>query len=104
MISTFDHDTIFKEVAVLYAFKELNIQVSELPEQRIEEIKRLLNLRGDDIRDQLLIHNILPYSDDKLRDKIVLGATDPTDKAIAKITHSLNITKFEINFLQKERI
>lgn len=98
----FDHDTIFKEVAVLYAFKELNIQVSELPEERIEEIKRLLNLRGDDIRDQLLLHKILPYSYDKLRDKIVLGAIDPTDKAIAKITYSLSIKKFEINFLKKK--
>ncbi|MCK5456460.1 MAG: type II/IV secretion system protein, partial [Melioribacteraceae bacterium] len=67
----FDHDTIFKEVAVLYAFKELDIQVSELPDQRIEEIKRLLNLKGDEIRDQLLLHKILPYSYDKLRDKIV---------------------------------
>ena len=35
----FDHDTIFKEVAVLYAFKELDIQVDELPPERIEEIK-----------------------------------------------------------------
>ena len=98
----FDHDTIFREVAVLYAFKELNIQVSELTEERIEEIKRLLNLRGDEVRDQLLLHKILPYSYDKLRDKIVLGAVDPTDKAIAKIVYSLNIKKFEINFLKKK--
>ncbi len=98
----FDHDTIFKEVAVLYAFKELNIRVSELPEERIEEIKKLLNLRGDDVRNQLLLHKILPYSYDKLRDKIVLGAVDPTDKAIAKIVYSLNIKKFEINFLKKK--
>ena len=98
----FDHDTIFKEVAVLYAFKELDIQVSELPDQRIEEIKRLLNLKGDEIRDQLLLHKILPYSYDKLRDKIVLGAVDPTDRAIAKITYSLNIKKSEINFLKKK--
>ena len=98
----FDHDTIFKEVAVLYAFKELNIQVGELPDQRIEEIKRLLNLKGDDIRDQLLLHKIIPYSYDKLRDKIILGAVDPTDRAIAKITYSLNIKKFEINYLKKK--
>ncbi|NOX66907.1 MAG: type II/IV secretion system protein [Chlorobi bacterium] len=98
----FDHDTIFKEVAVLYAFKELNIRVSELPEERIEEIKKLLNLRGDDVRNQLLLHKILPYSYDKLRDKIVLGAVDPTDKAIAKIVYNLNVKKFEINFLKKK--
>ncbi len=98
----FDHDTIFREVAVLYAFKELNIQVSELPEERIDEIKRLLNSKGDEIRDQLVLHNILPYSYDKLRDKIVLGAIDPTDKTIAKIAYSLNIKKFEVNYLKKK--
>ncbi len=56
----FDHDTIFSEVAVLYAFKELNIQVSELPDERIDEIKRLLNSKGDELRDQMVYHQILP--------------------------------------------
>ena len=99
---TFDHDTIFKEVAVLYAFKELNIIVSELPDERIAEIKRLLNSKGDELRDQMVFHNIIPYSYDKLRDKMVLGVIDPTDKAIAKIAYSLNVKKFEVNYLKKK--
>lgn len=98
----FDHDTIFSEVAVLYAFKELNIQVSELPEERIDEIKRLLNSKGDELRDQMVYHQILPYSYDKLRDRVVLGAVDPTDKAISKIAYTLNFKKFEINYLKKK--
>ncbi|MEN8193534.1 MAG: GspE/PulE family protein [Bacteroidota bacterium] len=98
----FDHDTIFREVAVLYAFQELNINVDELSQNRIEEIKRLLNWKGDEIRDQLVYHKILPYSYDKLRDKIVLGTIDPTDKAITKLAYSLGFKKFEVNYLKKK--
>jgi type IV pilus assembly protein PilB len=98
----FDHDTIFREVAVLYAFKELNISVPDLSQERIEEIKRLLNSKGEEVRDEFLRHKVLPYSYDKLRDKIVLAAVDPTDRDLAKIAYSLNIKKFEVNFLRKK--
>lgn len=98
----FDHDTIFREVSVLYAFKELNISVADLSEVRIEEIKRLLNSKGDDVRDQFLLHKVLPYSYDKLRDRLVLAAVDPTDKELTKIAYSVNIKKFEVNFLRKK--
>ena len=80
----------------------MNITVSDLPEERINEVKRLLNSKGDDLRDQMVYHQILPYSYDKLRDRVVLGAVDPTDKAIAKIAYSLNFKKFEINYLKKK--
>ena len=96
----FDHDTIFREVSVLYAFKELNISIPDLSEERIEEIKRLLNSKGDEIRDQFLLHKVLPYSYDKLRDRLVLATVDPTDKELTKIAYSLNIKKFEVNFLK----
>ncbi len=98
----FDHDTIFREVSVLYAFRELNISVSELSDERIEEIKRLLKSKGDEVRDQFLLHKVLPYSYDKLRDRLVLAAVDPTDKELTKIAYSLNIKKFEVNFLRKK--
>lgn len=98
----FDHDTIFREVSVLYAFRELSIVISELSEERIVEIKRLLKSKGDEVRDQFLMHKVLPYSYDKLRDRLVLAAVDPTDKDLTKIAHSLNIKKFEVNFLRKK--
>lgn len=98
----FDHDTIFREVAVLYAFKELNIHLTELSEERIDEIKKLLNLKGDEVRQLLLDHSVIPYSYDKLRDKLVLAAIDPTDRALTKIAYSLNVKKFEVNYLRKK--
>jgi type IV pilus assembly protein PilB len=99
----FEHDVIFREVAVLYAFKELNIHPEELSEERIAEMKGLINKQGPDVRKMLLEHRVIPYRyDDKIKDKLILAAVDPTDRALAKIAYTLNAKKFEINYLRKK--
>ncbi len=98
----FDHDTIFREVAVLYAFKELNVHPQDLSDERIEEIKKLLNSKGEEVKSMLLEHKILPFQHDRLREKLLLAAVDPTDRAIAKIAYTLNAKKYEVNFLRKK--
>jgi len=99
----FDHDIIFREVAVLYAFKELNFPIEELPEERINEMKNMMTKQGEEIKKLLLEHRVIPFKfDDKIRDKLILAAVDPTDRALAKIAYALNVKKFEINYLRKK--
>jgi type IV pilus assembly protein PilB len=99
----FDHDIIFREVAVLYAFKELNIHPEELSDERIAEIKNLMTRQGDDVKQMLLAHRVIPFKfDDKIRDKLVLAAVDPTDRNLAKVAYTLNVKKYEINYLRKK--
>lgn len=99
----FEHDVIFREVAVLYAFKELNIHPEELSEDRIAEIKGFMNKQGPEVRKMLLEHRVIPYRfDDKIKDKLILAAVDPTDRTLAKIAYTLNAKKFEINYLRKK--
>lgn len=99
----FEHDVIFREVAVLYAFKELNIHPEELSEERIAEIKGFMNKQGPEVRKMLLEHRVIPYRfDDKIKDKLILAAVDPTDRTLAKIAYTLNAKKFEINYLRKK--
>ncbi len=38
----FDHDTIFREVAILYAFRELDTSPDETPEERLNNIKNTI--------------------------------------------------------------
>ncbi len=98
----FDHDTIFREVAVLYAFKELNLHVEELPEERIGELRKMMQAHGDDVKQMLIDHRVIPYKyDERQRDKLILAAVDPTDRALSKIAFSLNAKKYEINYLRK---
>lgn len=99
----FEHDVIFREVAVLYAFKELNVHPEELSEERINEIKGLMNKQGPEVRQMLLDHRVIPFKyDDKIKDKLILAAVDPTDRALAKIAYTLNAKKYEINYLRKK--
>jgi len=97
----FDHDTIFREVAVLYAFKELNIKAEDLPEERINEIRRIMSSRGDEIKAAMLEHHVIPYAFDRMREKLVLAAVDPTDRFLTKIAYDLNAKKYEVNYLRK---
>ncbi|MFA8341406.1 MAG: GspE/PulE family protein [Rhodothermaceae bacterium] len=100
---SFDHDTIFREVALLYAFRELNFSIDQLSEDRIEEIKSLILDKGDDIKKLLLEHRVIPFKfDDRIKDKLILGAVDPTDRSLTKIAYVLNVKKFEINYLRKK--
>ena len=96
----FDHDTIFREVAVLYAFKELNIRPDDLPEERVNEIRRIMSSRGDEIKAAMLEHQVIPYAFDRMREKLVLAAVDPTDRFLTKIAYDLNAKKYEINYLR----
>jgi len=99
----FDHDIIFREVAILYAFKELNIRPEDLPDERIAEMKNLMNKQGPEVKKMLLEHRVIPFKyDEKVKDKLVLAAVDPTDRNIAKVAYTLNVKKYEINYLRKK--
>jgi type IV pilus assembly protein PilB len=99
----YDHDIIFREVAVLYAFKELNIHPEEISDERITEIKNLMTRQGKEVQKMLLEHRVIPYKfDEKQKDKLILAAVDPTDRNIAKVAYTLNIKKYEINYIRKK--
>lgn len=99
----FDHDLIFREVSVLYAFKELNVRIEDLPEERINEIKNMLTKQGEEVKKMLLDHRVIPFKfDEKIKDKLIIAAVDPTDRNLAKIAYTLNAKKFEINYIRKK--
>ena len=99
----FDHDTIFREVSVLYAFRELNIKPDDLTEERIKTIKNLMTSNGEEVKKMLLEHKVIPYKfDERVKDKLILAAVDPTDRYLSKIAYSLNVRKYEINYIRKK--
>lgn len=98
----FDHDSIFREVAILYAFRELNVQVEELHQNTIDFIRDKIKATGDNSKDIMLKHKVFPFMyDEKIRDKLLIAAIDPTDRAIPKIAFSLSAKKYEVMFLKK---
>ncbi len=99
----FEHDTIFREVAILYAFRELDTRPEDIPPQRLESIKHMITSSGDTLKNQMLEHKIIPFMyDERLKDKLILAAIDPTDRNIPKIAFGLNAKKYEIIYIRKK--
>jgi len=98
----YDHDTIFREVAILYAFRELETKPEEISDARLESIKNMITGSGDALKDLILQHKIIPFMfDDRNKDKLILAAIDPTDRNIPKIAFGLNAKKYEVIFIRK---
>ena len=96
----FDHDLIFREVATFYAFRTVDIDLKNLPENIINNIRNLLDSYDSSITKMLLHVKMLPLMFDiNNKNKLILGATDPTDKEILRIVQRLNIDRYEITYL-----
>ena len=99
----YDHDTIFREVAILYAFRELNVSPDEIPQQKLDSIKQMINGAGEQLKTQMLEHKIIPFMfDDRIKDKLILAAIDPTERNIPRIAFGLNAKKYEVIYIRKK--
>jgi type IV pilus assembly protein PilB len=99
----FDHDVVFREIAILYAFKEISFEPNNYTEATITEMQKILEEAGDEVKNQLIEHKVLPFKyDDRIRDKLILAAIDPTDRALTKIAYNLKAKKYELNFIKKK--
>ncbi|MHB8853706.1 MAG: GspE/PulE family protein [Ignavibacteriaceae bacterium] len=99
----YDHDTIFREVAILYAFRELNVSPDEIPQQKLDSIKQMINGAGEQLKAQMLEHKIIPFMfDERIKDKLILAAIDPTERNIPRIAFGLNAKKYEVIYIRKK--
>lgn len=99
----FDHDTIFREVAILYAFRELETRPEDIPDSRLDSIRNMITGSGDGIKQQILENKIIPFMfDERNKDKLIIAAVDPTDRNIPKIAFGLNAKKYEVIFIRKK--
>jgi type IV pilus assembly protein PilB len=98
----YDHDQIFREVAILYAFRELETNPEEIPEERIESIKKMMEQADDSIKEMMMKHKVIPFMyDERIKDKLVLASIDPTDRNIPRIAFGLNARQYEVIFIKK---
>ena len=92
-----DHDAVFREVADLYAFREIYLSDEKIEKVRIDFIKKFIDALPDNARDMLLQARILPLKfDDKQSDKLIIIAADPTDRRIPLIARNFGVKKYEV--------
>ncbi|MBI2419298.1 MAG: type II/IV secretion system protein [Ignavibacteriales bacterium] len=99
----FEHDKIFSEVAALYAFREFNIPIEDMPAEISEGIKKMVSTAQDSLKELMRTSGVLPYKfDERQKDKLLVAAIDPTERNIPKIAFGLNAKKYEVIFIRKK--
>jgi type IV pilus assembly protein PilB len=96
-----DHDAVFREVANLYAFREIYIGDEKVDDGRTGFIRRLIEGLPDQQRDMMIQAKMLPFKyDERQPDKLVLIAADPTDRNLPIVARSFNVKKYEICYVR----
>jgi type IV pilus assembly protein PilB len=88
---------VFREVANLYAFREIYLNDEVLDEPRLEYVRKLIEALPETYRGLLIQTRMLPLRfDEKQSDKLVIIASDPTDRNIPAIARNFGVKKYEV--------
>ena len=94
-----DHDAVFREVADLYAFREIYLADEKIDAGRVDFIKRFVDQLPQSVREMLLQTKVLPLKyDEKQPDKLIIVAADPTDRRIPMIARNFGGKKYEVAY------
>jgi len=94
-----DHDAVFKEVADLYAFREISLAEEKLDKSRIDFIRKFVDALPNNVRDMMLQAKMLPFRfDEKQPDKLIIIAADPTDRRIPLVARNFGVKKYEVAY------
>jgi type IV pilus assembly protein PilB len=100
-----DHDLVFREVANLYAFRELYLADELIDDARIEFIKKYVDAIPDTYRDLLIQTKVIPLRfDEKQTDKLIILAADPTDRNIPVIARNFGVKKYEVCYCRLKEL
>ncbi len=96
-----DHDAVFREVANLYAFREIYVADEKVDEARVAFVKKLVEALTDQQREMMVQAKMLPFRyDERQADKLVIIAADPTDRNLPVVARSFNVKKYEICYVR----
>jgi type IV pilus assembly protein PilB len=100
-----DHDAVFREVANLYAFREIFLNDEKVDDGRTGFIKKLVEVLPDQQRDMMIQAKMLPLKyDERQPDKLVIIAADPTDRNLPVVARSFNVKKYEICYVRLKEL
>ncbi|HVN47685.1 MAG TPA: ATPase, T2SS/T4P/T4SS family [Bacteroidota bacterium] len=96
-----DHDAVFREVANLYAFREVFLSDEHIDDGRIAFIKKFIDQLNDQQREMMTQAKMLPFKfDERQTDKLIIIAADPTDRNLPVVARSFNVKKYEICYVR----
>jgi type IV pilus assembly protein PilB len=100
-----DHDVVFREVANLYAFREIYIADEVIDAERTDFIKKYVEGLPDQVKDLVIQLRVLPLRfDEKNPEKLIIIAADPTDRNIPIVARSFGVKKYEVCYCRHKDI
>jgi len=100
-----DRHEIYRELARIYAFSEIELDNEDLNERRIQFIKNLYEAIEKEDREKLLLSSILPFKvEDKDRNTLIVLCDDPTDKERVALAKKFRFRHIEMAYARKEVI
>ncbi|HLF15347.1 MAG TPA: ATPase, T2SS/T4P/T4SS family, partial [Bacteroidota bacterium] len=100
-----DHDVVFREVANLYAFREIYLTDEKIDEQRIDFIKKYVDQLPEQMKDLVIQLRVLPLRfDEKNPEKLIIIAADPTDRSIPLVARGFGVKKYEVCYCRNKDI
>lgn len=100
-----DHDAVFREVAELYAFREIKLDDETADKSRVEFIRKLVDALSETTRSMLMEAQMLPLKyDERQPDKLIIVAADPTDRRLPLIARNFNAKKYEVAYSRRDSI
>jgi type IV pilus assembly protein PilB len=100
-----DHDAVFREVANLYAFREIFLGDEKVDDTRVAFIKKYVDQLSDQQREMMIQSKMLPFKfDERQPDKLIIIAADPTDRNLPIVARSFNVKKYEICYVRLKEL
>jgi type IV pilus assembly protein PilB len=96
-----DHDAVFREVANLYAFREIYLNDEKVDDSRVAFVKKLVDALPEAQREMMSQSKMLPFKfDERQTDKLIIIAADPTDRNLPVVARSFSVKKYEICYVR----
>ncbi len=100
-----DRHLVYRTIAQLYAFKEINLKEEKVEETRLDFIRKTLEACAEEKRTMLHNKHALPFRPSPNNKSVLMVlAADPLDREIAPLLNDLSYTQIEIAYCPLEQI
>ena len=98
-----ERHTVYRELAEMYAFREVDLSNSALKESDHTVIKQLFSSLPQDLQDRVRQHILLPYKAQTEHGAVLcIAAADPTCPDIPIIASALGSPRYEVQYCRLE--
>lgn len=100
-----DRHTVYSEMAKVFAFQVIELDIESLTDEKKEFIKELYEFIDNGDRDELLRNNILPYEVSERRpDSLIVLTDDPTNRELLNLARKFPFRHIEMAYARQESL